>query len=145
MTAATPINATSIDAIMAALDQAAQREAEHLDAIGHSLSTLELAQQRMSALEELIAGYRRHVGSLVVLVRERQRRDPPDSRWQPHPLTLVNLRAAEEQAIFVAHKHDAYALRVVTEGEACADAPCPEDLPQLAALAAEMMRGVRHG
>jgi len=61
--------AGTIDVIMAALDQAAQREAEHLDAISHSLSTLELVQQRMAALEELIAGYRRHVGSLVVLVR----------------------------------------------------------------------------
>ena len=123
MTTAT-INATTIDAVMAALDQAAKREAEHLDAIGHSLATLELAQQRMAGLEELIAGYRRHVGSLVVLVRERQRRDV-----DPLPLWCVNLRAAEAQAILLAHRHDAYALRVVTEGEACADAPCPEDLP----------------
>ena len=132
--------AGTIDVIMAALDQAAQREAEHLDAISHSLSTLELVQQRMAALEELIAGYRRHVGSLVVLVRERQRRDA-----DPMPLWCVTLREAEAQAILLAHRHDAYALRVVTEGEACADAPCPEDLPQLAALAAEMVRGVRHG
>jgi len=139
MTTAT-INATTIDAVMAALDQAAKREAEHLDAIGHSLATLELAQQRMAGLEELIAGYRRHVGSLVVLVRERQRRDV-----DPLPLWCVNLRAAEAQAILLAHRHDAYALRVVTEGEACADAPCPEDLPQLAAFAAELARGVRHG
>lgn len=139
MTATAQINAGTIDAIMAALDQAAAREAAHLDAISHSLSTLELVQQRMNALEELIAGYRRHVGSLVVLIRERQRCDAAQT------LRAINQRDAERQAIKAAHLHDAWALRVVTEGEACADAPCPEDLPQLAALAAEMVRGVRHG
>lgn len=136
----------TLEPIFAALDQAAAREAEHLAVMERAADACSRADQRLAALEELIAGYRRHVGSLVVLIRERQRRDPPDSRGQPHPLSLANQRAAEGNAIFNAHRHDAYALRVVTEGEACPDAPCPEDLPALAAIAADLMRGGRcHG
>jgi len=135
----------TMDPIFEALDQAAAREAEHLAAIECAADACGRADQRLTALEEIIAGYRRHLGALVVLIRERQRRDPLNSARFPHPLVLTTQRTSETRAIFDAHRHDAYALRVVTEGEACADAPCPEDLPQLAALAAEMVRGVRHG
>lgn len=84
---------------------------------------------RITALEELITGYRRHLATLVLLLRERQRHD----RSAP-PLWCVTQRAAEGSAIGAAHCHDAATVRVITQGGACPTAPAPDAQAVLAAV-----------
>jgi hypothetical protein len=90
----------------------------------------DLTRERLATLEELITGYRRHLATLVLLLRERQRRDPP-GRHRP---ALAAQRAAEGSAIGAAHCHDAATVRVITQGGACPTAPAPDAQAVLAAV-----------
>jgi len=90
-----------------------------------------IAEDRMADLERLIAGYRVRCTRLVRRLRLRQQFDPCPR------LPLAAERVAEEDAdIDGVHLLDAWALNVITGGEACAEASPPPDWVDLGRFAA---------
>jgi len=116
-------------ATLAAVGEARAADMDAQDA-DDAREALCLAEDRMGDLERLLAEYRKRCGALVRLLKIRRLHER-DRAPLPLPQSLVDQRRADDVDIERARLLDAWALRVITGGECCADAVPP---PEWAAL-----------